>query len=625
MKVPLSWLNEYVEAGDAAAAVARALVGLGVEVASHENGVLDLEITSNRADLLSLRGVARELALVGRARKPDPPSGVTEAGAPGGVPIAVRDAGFCPRYMGRVIRGVTPGGSPEWMRTRLEAAGIRSINVVADITNYVMLECGQPLHAFDLAKLRGGRIIVRRATAGEKIVAIDGREYVLAPADGVIADGERPVAVAGVMGGRDTEIGTGTADILLESAQFDPASVRSTSRRLRLASESSYRFERGVDWETVEWASLRAARLLAELAGGKPAPGAVDVAAAEPASLRTRFRHEQVRRVLGLDVPKKQVEEILKSLGCRTQGNEAELPAGRRDLKSEIDLIEEIARIVGYDRIPTDINIPLRVAKSHPTDAVRAEIRATLTGSGAFEVLTPSFDEASAPGLLPIRNPDGHVDRTLRATLAPSLRTVLRTNEGSREPLRPIFEIAKVYRSRDPLALHADEDLGNDQAPFDEVENLGIAAAGHAEARALVNRVLQRLGIEGGPEQTFTFLGEGPVVAEADFSALARTAALARKVKSHSIQPAVIRDISMIFEDRVRWGDVDAVVREEGGKLLSSVELFDLFDKIGKGRKSFAFTMRYLAPDRTLTGAEIDPLVERIRTALKVKLGGVDR
>jgi len=271
MKVPLNWLNEFVDAGNDAAAAARALIGLGVEVASFENGILDLEITSNRADLLSLIGVARELALTGRARKADPPAVIAESGPAGGAPIEMKDAAFCPRYIGRVIRGVTPGGSPAWMRDRLESAGVRSINVVADITNYVMLECGQPLHAFDLAKLKGGRIVVRRAAAGEKIVAIDGKEYGLTAADGVIADAERPVAVAGVMGGRDSEIGSGTRDILLESAMFDPGSVRATSRRLRLPSESSYRFERGVDFETVEWASKRAARLLAELAGGRPA------------------------------------------------------------------------------------------------------------------------------------------------------------------------------------------------------------------------------------------------------------------------------------------------------------------------------------------------------------------
>ena len=625
MKVPLNWLNEYVDAGSDASIVARLLIGLGVEVASFENGILDLEITSNRADLLSLMGVARELALTGKSRKANPPSDISESGSEGGAPIEVKDAAFCPRYIGRVIRGVAPGGSPAWMRDRLEAAGIRSINVVADITNYVMLECGQPLHAFDLAKLKGSRIIVRRAAAGEKIVAIDGKEYALTAADGVIADAERPVAVAGVMGGRDSEIGSGTRDILLESAMFDPGSVRGTSRRLRLPSESSYRFERGVDFEAVEWASRRATCLLMELAGGKPAPGAVDVTTRAPKAVRIAFRTSRVKKVLGLEVAPAKIEDVLTSLGCKASGAEVELPVFRRDLKSEVDLIEEIARIVGYEKIPTDLNIPVRVARPHPTDPVRKEIRETLAASGAFEVLTSSFDEASAAGLLPIRNPDGHVDRTLRASLTPSLRAVLRTNEGSREPLRPVFEIAKVYRRAG--GAHSDPDLGKDGSPFDEREILGIAApGGYSEARALVSRVLQRLGIQGDTQGVVTYDREGgAVVAEADFASLAKSAKLVRKTRPHSIQPAVVRDISMIFEEKVHWGQVESIARAEAGPHLASVELFDLFDKIGKGKKSFAFSLRFLAPDRTLTGAEIDPLVERVRAALKAKLGGADR
>jgi phenylalanyl-tRNA synthetase beta chain len=632
MKVPLSWLNEFVDAGNDPAEVARLLTGAGVGIESVQGGILDLEITSNRADLLSLRGVARELAVLGRVLKPEPPVDIEESGEPGGLPIDVKDKGFCPRYIGRVVRGLTPGGSPPWMRERLEAAGIRSINVVADITNYVMLESGQPLHAFDLAKLGGGRINVRRAKAGEKIVAIDGREYALTDADGVIADGERPVAIAGVMGGRDSEIGPGTREILLESAMFDPASVRATSRRLRLASESSYRFERGVDWGSVDWASRRAARLLSELAGGQPSPGTWDVSGTPPEPRRIVLRLMRVSRVLGLAIPAARLRTILQALGCRIETAEGGqivvmAPPARRDIKEEIDLIEEAARIEGYDKIPVALDIPVRVARPHPTDPVRAEIRAALAGSGAFEVLTPSFDEANAPGLVPIRNPDGHIDRTLRASLAPALRTVLRTNEGSREPLRPIFEIAKVYLRCDPEAAHADPDLGHDKAPFDEREVVGIAApGGHAEARSLVARVLQRLGIAKEPGGAVAYdRGPGPVVAELNFAVLAASANLVRKARPHSTQPAVVRDISMIFEDRVRWGDVEACVRAEAGPLLAAVELFDIFEKVGKGRKSFAFSIRFLAPDRTLAGTEIDAQVDRVRKALKEKLGGVDR
>jgi len=323
---------------------------------------------------------------------------------------------------------------------------------------------------------------------------------------------------------------------------------------------------------------------------------------------------------------------ILEALGCRIEQADARgivvlAPPGRRDIKGEIDLIEEAARIEGYDKIPVALDIPVRVARPHPTDPVRAEIRETLAASGAFEVLTPSFDEANAPGLVPIRNPDGHIDRTLRASLAPALRAVLRMNEGSREPLRPVFEIAKVYFRCDPAAPHADPDLGHEQAPFDEREVVGIAApGGPAEARALVARVLGRLGIAMEPGGLVAYdRGPGPVVAEMDFAGLAKAANVLRKARPHSTQPAVVRDISMVFEERVAWGDVEACVRAEAGPFLAAVELFDIFEKVGKGRKSFAFSLRFLAPDRTLAGAEIDPIVERIRAGLKSKLGAGDR
>ena len=643
MKVPLSWLNEFVDAGTDPAAVARALIGAGVGVESVAGEVLDLEVTANRPDLLSIRGVARELAPLGRARKPDPPVEIKESGAPGGVPIEVKDAVFCPRYIGRVVRGVSTGPSPAWMKSRLEAAGVRPVNVVADVTNYVMLECGQPLHAFDLAKLGGGRIVVRRAAAGEKMTAIDGREYTLNPADGVIADTARPVAIAGVMGGRDSETGSATQDVLLESAAFDPASVRRTSRRLGLRSESSYRFERGTDWETVEWASRRAARLLAELAGGKPAPGAVDAAGPAPVARKIVLRTARVARVLGLELPAARIRTILEGLGGAVEkAGQAEIavivPSARRDLKEEVDLIEEIARIEGYDKIPVDLDIPVRVAKPHPTDAARDEIRLALVGSGAFEVVTSSFEDATAPGRLPIRNPDGHVDRTLRNSLEPALRAVLRTNEGSKEPLRPIFEIARTYRRCEPGDPHVDPDLSTDRAPFDERPVVGIAApAGAVEARGLVERVMERLQIPcevrdgrvlAGTHEAGTITAvPGAAVAELDFAVLAALARPVRKTRPYSPHPAVTRDISMIFEERVQWADVEACVRAEAGPLLAAVGLFDVFrdKKVGAGRKSLAFSLRFLAPDRTLTGTEIDAIVERVRAALKSKLGGSDR
>lgn len=667
MKVPLGWLKDFVELREDAAAVAHALVGAGVGVeaieGSGDDAVLDLEITSNRADLLSMSGVGRELGLVlGRPLKElsvDHPA----SGSGAAVPIRIEDRAFCRAYIGRVIQDVSAGPSPGWMRNRLEQAGVRAINLPADITNYVMLECGQPLHAFDLSKVAGRKIVVRRARPGEKMRAIDGKEYALTAGDGVIADESRSVAIAGVMGGQDSEITGATKEVLLESAWFDPVSVRRTSRRLGLKSESSYRFERGVDLAGVAWASRRAEKLLVELAGGRAHPKEyLDGESAAPAGEIT-LRTARVGRVLGMEVPAARLRQILEGLGCRIERSDSAAfavrpPSARRDLKDEIDLIEEIARIEGYDKVPTDLGLPVRVVTHHPSEWVRDEIRKTLSASGAFEVLTSAFEDVHA-GASPVpwqpeapivlRNPDGHPVFTLRTSLARALLTVLRTNEGSKEPLRPVFELSKCYRPCPPAGPHDDADLGADRAPFDERMVLAVAApGGYSEARALVERVLSRLQVphridrEGRVASGGRELGHVAVlpellaavglqaraaVAELRFDELVRLALPVRKVRVHSVHPAVERDLSLVFEEKVPWGDVEAAARAAGGPHLASVDMFDIFrdKRIGEGRKSVAFRLRFLAPDRTLTGPEVDGAVSAVREALKSRLGALER
>jgi phenylalanyl-tRNA synthetase beta chain len=418
MKVPLSWLREYVDVPGSPADVAKLLVFAGVGVEGVEGEVLDLEITANRADLLSMLGVAREVGVLRRTAL-KPPALPESSGAAPDVKVEVRASDLCPRYTARRIRGVKIGPSPAWLSSKLEAAGLRSVNNVVDVTNFVLLESGQPLHAFDAGVLRGGAIVVRRAAPGEKIVAIDGKSYALTADALVIADAERPVAVAGVMGGKESEIGAGTADVLLESAQFEPVSIRRTSKRLGLSSDSSYRFERGVDWDTVDWASRRAAQLIVQVAGGQ-ASGAVDVSVSRPSRPVASVRPARVSKVLGMDVAPARVKEILEGLGCRVAGPDAELsvtsPVGRRDLKIEVDYIEEVARVEGYDKIPCDTSFGLRVAVDRRDDLVREAIRETLAGLGAYEALTLSFAKAGTPNrvpfwtsgpLIPLRDPRG--------------------------------------------------------------------------------------------------------------------------------------------------------------------------------------------------------------------------
>ena len=654
MKVPLAWLKEYVDAGAPPEEVGRRLVMAGAGVEGIEGDVLDLEITANRADLLSMIGVAREVGgIFGKpATVPDLAFPESDEAVSGACTVEVAAPDLCPRYVARVVRGVRIGPSPSWMAERLEAAGIRPVNNVVDVTNFVLLEWGQPLHAFDAGALGGAKIVVRRASAGEKIVAIDGKTYDLSPEMLVIADATRPVAIAGVMGGKESEIGAGSKDVLIESAQFDPVSVRRTSRRLGLSSESSYRFERGVDFENVDRASRRAVQLLVQIAGGTALKGVVDVKVAPPPAAVARVRPARVAKVLGMEVSPARVREILGGLGCAVAGTDEALdvtsPPGRRDLHLEVDYIEEVARIEGYDKIPCDTGFGLRVAEDNAEDLVREEARTALTGLGAFEVLTWSFAEAATPNRvnywtdgapIPLRDPDGKVDRTLRESLAPGLLTVLRTNEAYREELCPIFEMARIYRK-------TGEGYG-------EKSILGIAAPGDPlGVKGLVETALGRLGVEfeivpapmgflqpgrsaeirsGG--QAIGWLGapaealQGPLaevgVAEIDFEAVVAGARLTSPYRDFNRQPPVSRDLSVLLDEGTAWKDVEAAVRGAAPATLESVRFLSEYrgKQVEKGRKAVAFTMVFRAPDRTLTGEEGEAAVKSVMGELERALG----
>ncbi len=603
-------MRDYVDVGSPAE-VAKTLTFAGVGIESIEGDVLELEITANRADLLSVLGVAREIGLLtGRpVREPDVRYAEADARS---VPVRVEDRILCPRYIARCVSGVRVAPSPPWMQERLAAAGLRPVNNIVDITNFVLLECGQPLHAFDLAVLRGPEIVVRRG-CGEKMTAIDGKVCELDREMLVIADRERPVAIAGIMGGRESEISERTRDVLLESAQFDPVSIRRTSRRLGLTSESSYRFERGVDWSAVEWASQRAVQLVAEMAGGTVGSGAVDVAPEAPQLRTIAFRPARVARVLGLDFPESRIREILDRLGCRRQGEALIPPARRRDLKSEIDLIEEIARVEGYDRVPSDTNLGTRVVTDRREDLVREEIRTALTSMGCFEALTWSFSEVrddrwAAGEPVALRDPAGQVYRRLRKSLGAALVEVLRTNESYKEPLAPVFEIAKVY-------FEHGEDFG-------ERTLLGIATPeGYQHLKGLVERTLGRVGL--GLRDVTAHLSEAGV-AEIDFEEVVAKARLERSFRDFSRKPLVARDLAVVLDDAVSWSDLESCVRAAAPSNLERLDFFDVYrgKPVPPGRKSVAFSMTFRAPDRTLTGEEVDGAVRRIVEAITAKLRG---
>src|SRR5688572_25546597 len=376
MNISLEWLRDFlpkpVDAGAAADALIRG--GFPVEniVQRGEDTVLDVEVTSNRGDCLSHVGVAREMSALLNVPFKSEQSRPAETGPPvkdvTSVVIEARD--LCPHYVARVIRGVKIGPSPAWMVRRLEAVGLRSINNVVDVTNYVMFEMGQPLHAFDFDRLRGKKIIVREARLGEKITSIDGHERRLAAGMLVIADAERPVALAGVMGGIDSEVSGATVNVLLESARFDPLSVRKTARALAMKSDSSYRFERGLDPTLPERASLRAAQLILETAGGELLSGAAAAGDAVHKPKQLSLRMGRLKQLLGIEIPLPQVVDALTRLGLAPapHGNRVNVtvPSWRLDINLEVDLIEEVARVVGYDKVPVRDRIEVRVTAPDP-------------------------------------------------------------------------------------------------------------------------------------------------------------------------------------------------------------------------------------------------------------------
>ena len=406
MIVSWNWLKDYVPLDLSPAEVAERLMMAGLNLESIEphgdDQAIDLEVTSNRPDCLGHIGVAREASVLFDKPLTIPLANVKSNGQPieAVTSVAIECLDLCPRYVARVIRGVKIGPSPKWLRDRLEAIGITPINNVVDVTNYCLMESGQPFHAFDFDKLRGGRIVVRRAKPNEKLQAIDHNEYTLTSDMCVICDAERPIAVAGVMGGAATEISGSTTNVLIEVADFSSMSIRATARKLNLHSPSSYRFERGVDAHQMDWASRRCCELIQQVAGGELLEGSIwagQPPVAEPT--KVSLRTNQLRRILGIDIPATESHRILVALGLKPSSDQTETdgtkhylaPSWRRDLSREADLIEEVARIHGYDKIPEDVFVPLSLSQKSLTERVLDRIRDTLTAAGFFETITLTF------------------------------------------------------------------------------------------------------------------------------------------------------------------------------------------------------------------------------------------
>lgn len=666
MLVSWNWLADYVTLDMPREELARRLMMAGLNHEStHPCGsdwTIDLEVTSNRPDCLGHLGIARETAvLFGKEiRVPSPRPAEGKQPASELVRVRIDCPDLCSRYTARVLRGVKVGPSPAWLADRLATVGIAAINNVVDITNYVLMECGQPLHAFDYAKLQGPEIVVRRPRAGERMEAIDHKTYDLAADMCVIADARDAVAIGGVMGGASTEVNAATRDVLIEAAEFDPVSIRNTSRRLTLRSDASYRFERKVDPEGIAWASLRCCELILQLAGGELAEGVVDVGRQPAPREPVRLRFEQVPRLLGVAIAPDRCRRILVALGLKeVRADECTVevvpPSWRRDLAREVDLIEEVGRIEGYENIPEDVRVPMAATSRTRDDRVQTRVRHALTAAGFDEAMTISavpegLSEAFSPwtdaaALRTFRPVLGNADR-LRRTLVPSLLAARRANEGLSNPRIELFEIAKAYLPREGqlpqeepmLALTSGSDFRQVKGVLESLlAALGIgspleaAATRHAlfDPAAACDLKLngEVLGYAGRlrAESLKPFGLRGPTtVAEVRLAPLVALAELVPNSRPLSTFPAVGRDLNLVVDDRVRWADVAATVRASAGEALESLDYRDTYrdaQRIGEGKKSLLLAITLRSPRGTLTSVEADAIRDRIVAACRSSHG----
>jgi phenylalanyl-tRNA synthetase beta chain len=633
--------------------------------------ILDVEITPNRGDLLSHFGLAREIAaLTGSSFRPER-SGVeearrkTESKVAGSLDFA-RDDGVkitasreCPFFSLRKIDNVKVGPSPQWLRARIESVGVRSINNIVDISNFVMLELGQPTHAFDADKLKGG-INVRLARDGEKFLALDGKTYSLKPANCVIADQERAVGIGGVMGGEETGVTDSTENILLEAAYFLPASIRRTARDLNLPSDASYRFERGVDPNMILRASQRAAELMREIAGGTPVKE-IHVAGELPADpADVSLSYEKCSRVIGVAIDPKTVDEILTRFGLqKTTGtsNHAtwKIPSYRRDLQRDVDLIEEVLRAYGIDKIPgrTRGRFMPTSAADRSYDVERFFLRDRLTGSGLSEVRTSKLISRTAMAsdeAVELRNPLSEDHVALRPNLISGLLDVLERNIRAGAESVSIFEIGRVFippsgteerhlavllsgniagapnwRSQIRRSL----DLFDLRGALESIVPSVSFRPGKFPNFALAVEVWsgnQRVGFGGQLLAGKSSASSSVLVAELNADLLLDKRGTAKKFRELDRYPAITRDIAMIVPEKLTHAEILRAIEKPSEDLLESVQLFDLFtakqeaDSINSG-KSLAYRLTYRARNRTLTNEEVNAAHAKIRERLKRELG----
>jgi len=652
MKISYNWLKDYVTIKISPEKLAERLTMLGLEVVAQEklsdDVIFEIEVTANRPDCLNYLGIAREIATATQ-QKLKIPRLIQKAKAPPGKFIQIQDKKGCPRYIGKIIQGVKVRPSPEWLQKKLKSVGLRPVNNIVDITNYLLMELGQPMHAFDLDKLSEKRIVVRRAKAGEKIVTIDAEERNLDSEILVIADAEKPVGIAGIMGGKDSEVTKGTKNVLLESAYFNPIIIRRGRRKLGIASEAAYRFERNVDMAMVGSAASRAINLMLELAGGKLV-SVCDLKANKNQGAATKvlgLNSENISRLLGQKVTTSRVKSILTGLGLKVkaQGKDSlrvTIPGFRLDLKEEEDLIEEIARHVGFDQLSSTLP-PIKINQI-PGQKIRdlcALARRALVATGLSEVITYSL--ISKEGLkkinwqgsppIEIKNPLSKDQEVMRPTVIPGLLTVMQNNLSHNIEEVKIFEVGKIYDgNKETVTLGIGLmgakskvvsllDLkGSLEALFRKLQigkaELHPAAQnffvpGKSFAVSIANQGLGYLGeVLSSVANNFEFKHQKIFLAQLNLEGLLKSAKWERQFTPLINFPLIRRDISLIIKEEISSGQIVDLLKKGAGPWLINISLADQYggEQIPVGHRGLTYCLEFQAPDRTLSDLEVNSI-----------------
>ncbi|HEX5876408.1 MAG TPA: phenylalanine--tRNA ligase subunit beta [Pyrinomonadaceae bacterium] len=678
MFISYDWLQDFIKTrlGSDELRERLTMVGLAIDAVETHNGdaVLDVEVPSNRPDCLSHIGIAREVAVIETGELHSPPSRKlnTEGRSSDLTSVEIADPDLCPRYAGRLIRGVKIGPSPDWLVKRLESIGQRPINNVADVTNYVLHELGQPLHAFDFEKLGGRRIVVRRATSGEKLTTLDGIERTLSADVLVIADAEKPVALAGIMGGEDSEISTATKDVLIESAYFNPHSVRQTARQLGMDTEASRRFERGADPEGVLRAQQRCVELICELAGGVATEDAIDVYPQPFEQRVVSFHPDRVQGLTSLSVESDEIMRILTGLGFERAGESEgrmsfKVPSWRIDVEQEEDLVEEVARHTGYEKIRSELPPSNMSGEYQPSEMKQRSLRRALNAFGFHEAINFSFiPQESRFDLIPsiagkgdsqkqLANPIIEDAAWMRSTLLPGLLASLRHNfnHGIRDVR--LFEIGRIFSGsepkelpEEPLALGMiatggalEENRAQAERELDfydlkgaleaAVDWMNLSPLRFAQAGARHLRAGQAAGIQLGDGTAIGTIGRlteniaasykfrQPVyVLELDLTALLNSQAKGIQYSPLPRYPSVVRDLSLLVNRNVALEEIFNAVNDQRVADCRSVKLIGTFEggNIAPSKRSVTLRLEYRSDERTLRDEEVEERHSRLTSSL---------